>query len=1041
MSQNIDYKDDNLELNYDSYNENIFLGKTSFGFAQFDVDEVTIFLNSLYQNFYKKSGQEINYIFFNANNVNPCALNNHDITNNNTDDILCFKSLNNDLRYDEIWYYDIWNGIDLRYYYEEDKLKYDFILHPNSNPNDIQIKINGAMNVIVNDDNLSMLLSDGSIIQDSNLYSFYKDKMTDQIQIKYKLLSNNIIGYNIEQYDTTKSIIIDPIIDHSLFISGSNNDEIVDVCVNDEGNILIVGVTNSNDIPKADLISSYNGKNDIFFIELDPTCSYIKHSTYIGGSGNDRPNSLLLTSSGQIYISGTTDSFDFPIIGDSFDTEINSTEGFLIQLDQNNLNILFSSFVGGDGDEEISDMIMKDESELLIAGTTTSDELPYYSIYGDMVSNGGQDTFILSIKIANNKYNGGLCIGGSSDEYVGSLEIINGYIFFAGSTRSNDFQTSPDSYDNGLNGLSDGFVCYVYDDLSNIYLGTLIGGDGNDCISEITRSIDGNLLIAGTTNSLIFPTTENSIRNEPNGPDQDIFISELKFDLSEIITSTLFGGSGKDNIEKLVIDEGGNPILVGTTDSPLLDGFNQSSNGGTDIFLAILSPDLSYVKTGTIVGGSQDDFVSSSYHFKECQYFIFGNTYSSNMIEPEKVFSANEYNFPLGYLLQMFTDDPPQYIDYPSDVDLNHGDVFLFDVNATDSMDENEITFKVNSIPKTDIEIDPHSGELFLKGSVIWFERPPFILNVTISVSDRRWTVNHSFNIRIILKDLPITFLDSPENGLKVACNGETILSWHCSDIEGDKEENIRYNLYFSQDLTQVTKRDEDSLIAKELYNTSYQISELESGAIYYWSAVPIVFGVEGEVNGIYKSIIVNSLPYFVGKKYFDVTTGKKISIPVKTIDNDTEDSSNYYFYLLDSPVGMKIVNETGIIIWTPNNDQSLLHKVHIRVTDGYDLVDNYVYINVNKESSKSSNSPFIIIISLLPVLIILFTVTYFFLKNRIFMKRKGNELVIGPVEKEKPRTVGCDVSVTSNEAYSRISNEQRKNTYEELYGERKPEN
>src|SRR6266540_1203473 len=199
--------------------------------------------------------------------------------------------------YAKVQYQGVYKGIDLVYYGNQRQLEYDFIVSPGANPNDIALTYDGAEKAEVNTDGALVLSLDGKEVQMHKPLVYQEvDGVKVEIQGNYLLASDNRVNFQVGVYDTTKPLVIDPVLSYSTYLGGSGGDDAFDFFVDSNGNAFITGRTGSTNFPTVDAQqASYNGGEDVFVTKLD-TNGAIAYSTYLGGSGGENAVTIVTDS-------------------------------------------------------------------------------------------------------------------------------------------------------------------------------------------------------------------------------------------------------------------------------------------------------------------------------------------------------------------------------------------------------------------------------------------------------------------------------------------------------------------------------------------------------------------------------------------------------------------------------------------------------------------------------------------------------------------------------------------------------------------------
>lgn len=265
----------------------------------------------------------------------------------------------------------------------------------------------------------------------------------------------------------------------STFLGGSANDFCTDIAIDNDDNIVTVGLTYSIDFPTSPSVPSL-GSADVFITKFNNSLTATLYSTRIGGSGYDVGCSIAVGRSNNIYIAGTTASLDFPVIFTGSSVLAGGLDAFITKLSPS-LNIINSRYLGGSGTDVAWDLTLAPFAEqIFVAGYTTSTNFPTYPTSpapSDTTLGGASDFFITrldnTLNIAASTY-----LGGSGTESSTSFENRLGIaadnlsnLFIAGSTSSTNFPlnnpiTTP--YNGSIfgGGTSDIVVCKITPDLS-----------------------------------------------------------------------------------------------------------------------------------------------------------------------------------------------------------------------------------------------------------------------------------------------------------------------------------------------------------------------------------------------------------------------------------------------------------------------------------------------------------------------------------------------------------------------------------------------
>jgi hypothetical protein len=215
------------------------------------------------------------------------------------------------------------------------------------------------------------------------------------------------------------------------------------------GNVVVAGVTESAAFPITSNCadSTFQGKTEMFVSKFDPDLHRLLASTFIGGLDEEKPNALAVDANDDIFIAGWTKSSDFPVVLGSFDTRYNlSEDGFVTKLDNALTSIIASTFIGGDGHDQVCDLKIKDDGTVLLGGGTTSTNFPTTENCDDPIYNGGKgdnfyhgDGFLARLDNELANCSESTYLGGNNYDHISSILVNNTDIVATGETWSENF--------------------------------------------------------------------------------------------------------------------------------------------------------------------------------------------------------------------------------------------------------------------------------------------------------------------------------------------------------------------------------------------------------------------------------------------------------------------------------------------------------------------------------------------------------------------------------------------------------------------------
>lgn len=396
----------------------------------------------------------------------------------------------------------------------------------------------------------------------------------------------------------------------STYYGGTGTDDCDAVAVDNDGNSYLGCHLNSSIIPGSDLYQySLVADMDAFIVKLNAAADKVEYITHLGGSGWDAVLDLTVDEDGNVYAVGGTYSSDFSVTGNAMQPVFGGhMDVFITKLSPTG-EPLWTSFFGGSGEEESSDIHLGNNGIVHIIGYTDSADLVTSGDAIQTVIGGETDAFVASFD-SNGRLLYSTYLGGNGEDRGTGIDMdLSDHRFITGSTNSEDFPIV-----NGLHsaplGNGDAFVAVIDESGSQLEYSTYFGGNGADGAVGIGVNSLGHAIIAGGTNSTNLETVNGS-QESLNGR-SDVFVAQINLGSSELVYSSYLGGNATDRARKLAVDSSDRAIVVGQTSSadfPMTVDLRGGTNMEDDGFIAVIDtqdPDSSYaILSG---GTTQDNF-------------------------------------------------------------------------------------------------------------------------------------------------------------------------------------------------------------------------------------------------------------------------------------------------------------------------------------------------------------------------------------------------------------------------------------------------
>lgn len=458
--------------------------------------------------------------------------------------------------YARVRYQGIYPGVDLIYYGNQGQLEYDLLVAPGSNPKAITLDVEPGLvsagrersgHVLPRIDrngDLVVELNGGEIrfhkpvaYQDVAV-SFAQSKAQDRkfIAAAYVLKSKNQVGIRLESYDATQPLVIDPVVWYSTYLGGSNNDQASGIAVDGAGNVYVTGFTQSVDFPMINQISG----------ACQPGCD-----------------------------KGTQDAF-------------------VTKIDASGKKLVYSSYLGGSGNDSASAIAVDSVGNVYLTGVENSSDFPRVNqISGACVGSCGgganNDAFVAKINAVGNALVYSSVVGGSRDEnafgFAGIAVDGAGDAYLTGTTDSTDFprvNQIPGACNGSCGGGStDVFVTKINAAGSALVYSSYLGGSGTDIGFGIAVDSSGNAYATGLIGSPDFPRVHQIAGACSgacgSGSTYDVYATKINAAGSALVYSSYLGGSEDDYGRGIAVDAAGNAYLAGRASSDDFPGVNQIS--------------------------------------------------------------------------------------------------------------------------------------------------------------------------------------------------------------------------------------------------------------------------------------------------------------------------------------------------------------------------------------------------------------------------------------------------------------------------------
>ena len=493
--------------------------------------------------------------------------------------------------YSTIRYENLYPGIDLVFKGTEGNLKHELQLKPGADPAKIVLTYSGQDNLSLDKNGSILIKTAAGNLTDSAPFC-YQDINGSRaiIEGKYRRIGTKSIGFEISNYNQSLPLVIDPLLRYSTYLGGKGNDYGDGIALDSSGNAYITGDTNSTNFPTKNAYQAANaGGRDAFVTKLSPAGNELVYSTYLGGSGVDNSNGIVMDSSGNAYVSGWTNSTNFPTKNAYQAANAGKDDAFVAKLSPAGNKLVYSTYLGGSGDDLGWGIAIDSSGNAYVSGWTNSTNFPTKNAY-QAAKAGDFDAFVTKLSPAGNKLVYSTYLGGSGDEEGYGIALdSSGNAYVAGETGSINFPIK-NAYQAANAGCSDVFVTKLSPAGNKLVYSTYLGGSICENDNGIAVDSSGNAYVTGETPSANFPT-KNPYQDTFAGY-FDVFVTKLSPVGNKLVYSTYLGGSGPDWGTGIAIDHGGNAYITGWTNStnfPTKNAYQPANAGYYDAFIAVFT--------------------------------------------------------------------------------------------------------------------------------------------------------------------------------------------------------------------------------------------------------------------------------------------------------------------------------------------------------------------------------------------------------------------------------------------------------------------
>ncbi len=561
-------------------------------------------------------------------------------------------------------YKNIYRNIDLRVASEDGNIKYDFIIHPGADAAQIRLRFEGTEGISVRGGALHINTSVGHVEERKPYaYQLINGKKIE-IRCVYRVKGNEVTYVFPQGYDRTELLVIDPVVEFSTFTGAGSDNWGNSATYDDQGNFYAGGTVEGPLYPTTPgaFQVTYRGGGppgtpgtgggnigfpcDVVITKFTSDGSALLYSTFLGGSQNEQPHSMIVDREGNLVIAGRTYSNNFPVSSSAYDMSHNGNcDIFIAKLNPAGTSLLASTYFGGSGDDGVNvsptwpnmtsikysyaddgrtEVIVDKQNNIYVAAPTQSADFPLAQATQTTLS-GPQDAVVIKLNSTLDNLIWSTYLGGGDYDaaYVLALDTSEQHIYVAGGTASNNFPGVTGGFWPAFQGgMSDGFVVKFQNNGTYPKMrSTFIGMNDYDQCFGIQVDLEDNVYVTGNTLGGSFPVAPGVYSN----PGSSQFVMKLNPDLNTNIYSTVFGSGNSSEIDitpvAFLVDTchnvyisgwgggpyarpGSNTFGLPVTVAPDPNPAFQPTTDGQDFYFIVLSKDAAGLLYGSYFGGT-----------------------------------------------------------------------------------------------------------------------------------------------------------------------------------------------------------------------------------------------------------------------------------------------------------------------------------------------------------------------------------------------------------------------------------------------------
>jgi hypothetical protein len=469
--------------------------------------------------------------------------------------------------YERVKYEEVYPGIDAVFYGSNRRLEYDFVVRPGGAPESILLDFanHEALKLDPSGD-LVIGTAAGAILQYKPVAYQSSEAARHGVEASYVLLNEHEVGIAVGEYDHSAPLVIDPVIGFSSYLGGTKEDEANAIAVDEQGFIYVTGFTESVNFPKVSPYQRTKGAYaDTFVAKIDTFQGKLVYCTYLGGNLGDGGFGIKADGLGNAYVTGATWSTDFPVLHAYQSRNRGAQDAFLTKLDSTG-KLIFSTYFGGPRYDGALAIALDSKNQMYLTGLTESPGFPVKNpVQPKLHSVGGSNAFVSKFSSDGSTLLFSSFLGGGDIDSGYGIAVDPQEKIYVTGWTYSSNFPVVNAFQSSNHGFDDSFVAKIDPVAPRIVYSTYIGGSSLDRVGGIAVSPAGAAVIAGHTASQNFPM-RNPIKSSHAIGNFDAFVTKFS-PTGRPVFSTYFGGTGSQDAYSVAYDRAGNICLCGRTKS------------------------------------------------------------------------------------------------------------------------------------------------------------------------------------------------------------------------------------------------------------------------------------------------------------------------------------------------------------------------------------------------------------------------------------------------------------------------------------------